>query len=550
MVAWDLFGQCINSVTSNDRQHMLGGVCRNTRIPGISVVRKGWTNSRNVGSSRTVKALLQLHHRSTESASILPIIPRQRTSVTRCNQRYDFRMALEGAPSIGLDEKEAHLVSLLDGCCDWINAHRPQPNVEEGGTQVNYNASVEARIAGGWVRDKLLGMPSHDLDVSLSVMTGLNFAILFKAYLLQLSSSASSSSSSSNRDSAGSMADAALAAMSRITKISANPEQSKSLETATANILGLDLDFVNLRKEVYDSPATRIPTMTFGTPQEDAERRDITINTLFFNVKTRQVEDWTGMGLQDLRAGLVRTPLPPLTTFLDDPLRVLRCVRFASRLNYRLDDSITDCLTGKSHGDAALYADDPRLAGLDASTMAKEGRQLLREALMTKVSRERVGVEVDKMMAGPFPLLAHQNLALLGLYELVFHPSSASIANFPVSHPSGAHELPDPDASSRLTLLASQLVDALSQRPLSTMEGASVPQDTQAIDQVLPPSIRAAVPTQLRHVVADREQRRRLELASAFLAFEGWEIEEKKGKWAWCGDRVMMQGLKVRDFGR
>lgn len=541
-----LFGQCTNSIASNDHQHMLGGVCRKSRILVISVVRQSGTVSRSVGSSRTAQALRQLHRRSTKSASILPTHSRQITSFARCNQRYDFRMALKGAPSITLDDKEAHLVSLLDGCCDWINAHRPQPNEEEGGTQVNYNASVEARIAGGWVRDKLLGMPSHDLDVSLSVMTGLNFAILFKAYLLQLSSNGSSS----NRDSAGSIADAALAAMSRITKISANPEQSKSLETATANILGLDLDFVNLRKEVYDNPATRIPTMTFGTPQEDAERRDITINTLFFNVKTRQVEDWTGMGLQDLRAGLVRTPLPPLTTFLDDPLRVLRCVRFASRLNYRLDDSITDCLTGKSHGDPALYANDPRLAGLDASTMAKEGRQLLREALMTKVSRERVGVEVDKMMAGPFPLLAHQNLALLGLYELVFHPSSASIANLPVRHPSGAHELPDAGTSSRLTLLASQLVDALSQRPLSTMEGASVPQDTQAIDQVLPPSIRVEVPTQLRRVVADREQRRRLELASAFLAFEGWEIEEKKGKWAWCGDRVMMQGLKVRDFGR
>lgn len=77
-----------------------------------------------------------------------------------------------------------------------------------------------------------------------------------------------------------------------------------------------------------------------GTPEEDALRRDITINTLFYNVHTRQIEDHTHLGLSDLANKLVRTPLEPLQTFRDDPLRVLRCVRFASRFGYELVDEL------------------------------------------------------------------------------------------------------------------------------------------------------------------------------------------------------------------
>ncbi|KAL9931372.1 hypothetical protein V8E36_009769 [Tilletia maclaganii] len=141
---------------------------------------------------------------------------------------------------------------------------------------------------------------------------------------------------------------ASAAATSSIAKIAANPDESKNLETATAKVFGLSLDFVNLRKEVYEGD-TRIPIMSFGTAQEDAERRDITINSLVYNVHTEQVEDLTGkpaqhispysssniyalaagQGIDDLTHGIVRTPLPPYQTFLDDPLRVLRCIRFA-----------------------------------------------------------------------------------------------------------------------------------------------------------------------------------------------------------------------------
>lgn len=459
---------------------------------------------------------------------------------------------MAGNPEIVLDPTEQKLVSLLDSCCDWINAHHPQPKQEDGGSDVDYSHGiVEARIAGGWVRDKLLGLPSHDLDISLSVMTGLNFAILFKQYLLSNQDDTASSSSSQEND----VANAAASAMSRITKIAANPEQSKNLETATANILGLDLDFVNLRKEIYEGDS-RIPIMSFGTPKEDAERRDITINSLFYNVKTRTIEDWTGMGLADMRAGLVRTPLPPLTTFLDDPLRVLRCVRFASRFNYRLDETITACLKGQSliGLDSSPYDSDPRLTGFsDLSDLAAQGRMLLREALMKKVSRERVGIEIDKMMGGPFPLLAHLHLRDLGLYDLVFHPDSLASEGSAVPlrtrpWPSKGQLLPTSDACSQVAIQASLFLDGLSSQPVAQQSTiADLLQESKIHGAKVQPSpaALAKVPSPIIELVRQREQRRRLEFCSAFLALGDQEMEEKKGKWVWAGDRVMMQGLKV-----
>jgi tRNA nucleotidyltransferase (CCA-adding enzyme) len=77
-----------------------------------------------------------------------------------------------------------------------------------------------------------------------------------------------------------------------------------------------------------------------GTPTEDAQRRDFTFNALFLNVQSQSVEDLCGTGIDDLRAGLIRTPLPPLQTFADDPLRVLRAVRFASRFGFAMHQEL------------------------------------------------------------------------------------------------------------------------------------------------------------------------------------------------------------------
>lgn len=95
-----------------------------------------------------------------------------------------------------------------------------------------------------------------------------------------------------------------------------NPEQSKHLETARMKIRGLWVDLVNLRSEEY-AHNSRIPTMTFGTPEQDALRRDFTINSLFYNINEGVVEDLTGRGIADMKQGIIRTPLPPRETFLD-----------------------------------------------------------------------------------------------------------------------------------------------------------------------------------------------------------------------------------------
>ena len=171
-----------------------------------------------------------------------------------------------------------------------------------------------------------------------------------------------------------------------------NPDKSKHLETATMKVNTFWIDFVNLRAEEYTQDS-RIPDlMRIGTPHEDAYRRDLTINSLFYNINTGQVEDWTGRGFQDLRKGVVATPLYPLTTLLDDPLRVLRSIRFAARLRFTMDEEL-----------------------VKAAQMSS-----VAEALSQKVSRERVGGELDLMLRSPDPVGAIRLLINLKQVQCVF----------------------------------------------------------------------------------------------------------------------------------
>ena len=154
-------------------------------------------------------------------------------------------------------------------------------------------------------------------------------------------------------------------------KIEANPEKSKHLETVTTRMLGLDIDLVNLRKETYTQDS-RNPQMQFGSPEEDALRRDATVNALFYNLNSSSLEDLTGRGLADMQRKILRTPLEPYQTFKDDPLRVLRLIRFASRLGYSIDADVAEAMSDES----------------------------IQTALRAKISRERVGTEVEKMLRG------------------------------------------------------------------------------------------------------------------------------------------------------
>jgi hypothetical protein len=174
------------------------------------------------------------------------------------------------------------------------------------------------RCAGGWVRDKLMGRESLDIDIALDNMLGKEFADTVNQYL-----------ESHGKET------------HNVAVIMSNPDQSKHLETARMKIRGLWIDLVNLRSEEY-AHNSRIPTMSFGTPEQDAFRRDFTINSLFYNINEGTIEDLTGRGVEDMKLGIIRTPLPAKETFLDDPLRVLRAVRFASRFGFSLDESLIE----------------------------------------------------------------------------------------------------------------------------------------------------------------------------------------------------------------
>ena len=215
---------------------------------------------------------------------------------------------------------------------------------------------IELRWAGGWVRDKLLGLQSHDIDTAINAMTGHRFCEKMQDYLKDEKNMKKHSLSSKD--------------MGSLHKILANPKKSKHLETAKTRLYDFDLDFVNLRKETY-SEESRNPQMEFGSAEDDALRRDATINALFYNLHTDLVEDFTG-GLEDMNAKRIRTPLEPFTTFKDDPLRILRLIRFASRLGFTIDEESKASMNNPS----------------------------VLEALKVKISRERVGVELEKMLKG------------------------------------------------------------------------------------------------------------------------------------------------------
>lgn len=470
---------------------------------------------------------------------------------------------------IQLTEQEEAICQLLDQTCSYI--HRERPQIEGiDSIQRSGDASIpcEARIAGGWVRDKLLSRDSDDLDITLSTLTGNAFALHLKHYLSTPSFASSPLAQSPFFRDEGSE-------MGRIGKIAANPEQSKNLETATARVLGLSLDFVNLRKETYD-PGSRIPTMTFGTPKEDAERRDITINSMLYNVHTRQVEDHTGLGLQDLASGLIRTPLPPLTTFLDDPLRVLRCVRFSSRFAYELHPTIIRCLTGAGSQQGAepsltqlASSDDPRVS--QSGQGVEHGRDLIREALINKVSRERFGIEVDKMIKGPHPLLALFLLHRLDLFPLVFHPPPSTGKLYNASETTSPRDLGEPTSDS-IALNAARLLDAILSN--KTMEGISSANQPVEMDSLhiadghneapkcdlsrafsaipsspLPKALFEALPVDLLSSWSSdsltSEERRRLWISVALLPLRHLIYEEKKNKFAWAGESVIANGLKL-----
>jgi len=244
-------------------------------------------------------------------------------------------------------------------------------------TKEHFGLKTTLRAAGGWVRDKLLGKDSDDVDIALDDMLGKDFGEKVNEYLALKGEEVHS-----------------------VGVIQTNPEQSKHLETARLRVRNIWIDLVNLRSEAY-AEDSRIPTMSFGTPKQDAYRRDLTVNSMFYNINEDCIEDLTNMGKTDLRAGVIRTPLAPLETFLDDPLRVLRAVRFAARFQFEIDPALVQAGAGEE----------------------------VRAALRDKVSKERVGTEVDGMLKSQDPVEAMRHLLRMRIFDVVFRmPTGSNLA--------------------------------------------------------------------------------------------------------------------------
>ena len=229
----------------------------------------------------------------------------------------------------------------------------------------NSSPSTNVFAVGGWVRDKLLGKESHDVDLMIDNMTGEKFATLVTNQLGAKGPHV----------------------------IQENPEKSKHITTAKAFIplpsgTVQEVDFAQARQEVYHGDS-RIPDVQPATPQEDAHRRDLTINSIFYHINKNTIVDYTGMGLKDLITLTMRTPEEPTKTFMDDPLRMFRVIRFAARYGGTIDPSTLAAMN------------DPRL----------------REEVNQKVSKERIGQEFKKMMGGENPQIALQLLKDTGLFQ-------------------------------------------------------------------------------------------------------------------------------------
>jgi len=215
---------------------------------------------------------------------------------------------------------------------------------------------IPCYVVGGYVRDLFLHRPSKDVDF---VCVG--------------------------PDSGIAVAKAVAASIGRGARVNV----FKTYGTAQVNARGVELEFVAARRESYRSES-RNPIVETGTLDDDISRRDFTINAMAISVNSDsfgQLIDRFG-GMADLEARTIRTPLDPDITFSDDPLRMMRAVRFATQLEFDI------------HPDT-----------LDAITRNAERIKI--------ITAERISTELNKIMASSRPSKGWQLLAATGLLKLI-----------------------------------------------------------------------------------------------------------------------------------
>ena len=212
---------------------------------------------------------------------------------------------------------------------------------------------LQAFVIGGFVRDYYLRRPSNDIDVVV-IGSGIEVAEALGRELH--------------------------------TKVSV----FKTFGTAMLRCDGWEIEFVGARKESY-SRDSRKPVVEAGTIEDDQRRRDFTINALAWSLNDATfgelVDPFDGMG--DMERLIIRTPCDPDVTFDDDPLRMLRAVRFASQLGFDIYPDTFDAIQRNAHR-------------------------------IEIVSRERIITEINKIVLSPRPSIGFELLEMTGLLKLVF----------------------------------------------------------------------------------------------------------------------------------
>ena len=183
-------------------------------------------------------------------------------------------------------------------------AHKLKHPVFKVVSQIISEKGLEAYVIGGFVRDLLLERPSKDIDIVV-VGNGMELA-------------------------------QAAGEKLRVKKVNL----FKNFGTAQFNYKDLDVEFVGARKESYQRDS-RKPIVEDGSLSDDQKRRDFTINALALDLREETFGNLIDPfnGLADLEKGILRTPLDPDTTYSDDPLRMMRAIRFATQLDFQIEIS-------------------------------------------------------------------------------------------------------------------------------------------------------------------------------------------------------------------